>query len=58
MVIASGIVDDQEAEMRAAFAQKGIEIVAHRVERDWIALIGRLPAQKALSLERGQILRS
>jgi len=46
-VIASGIIDDQEAEVETAFIQKGIEIVARRVEQDWIALIGRLPAQKA-----------
>ncbi len=41
VVIASGIIDDQEAEVRAGFQAHGIEIVDRRVERDWVALIGR-----------------
>jgi ribosomal protein L11 methyltransferase len=40
-VVASGIIDDQEADVRAAFEQSGIEIVERRTERDWVALIGR-----------------
>lgn len=44
MVIASGIIDDQEREVRAKFAEKGIEVVGRRAEQDWIALTGRKPA--------------
>jgi ribosomal protein L11 methyltransferase len=44
MVIASGIIDDQEREVRAKFAEKGIEVVDRRAEQDWIALTGRKPA--------------
>ncbi len=40
-VVAAGIIDDQEADVRAAFEQSGIEIVERRTERDWVALIGR-----------------
>jgi ribosomal protein L11 methyltransferase len=40
-VIASGIIDDQEAGVRAAFERSGIEIVGRRSERDWVALIGK-----------------
>jgi ribosomal protein L11 methyltransferase len=40
-VIASGIIDDREPEVRTAFAQNGLEIVARRVEQDWVALVGR-----------------
>ena len=41
IVIASGIIDDQENDVQAAFKGKGIEIVDRLVEKDWIALIGR-----------------
>lgn len=41
MVIASGIIDDQEAAVQTAFTNKGIEIVDRFVEKDWIALLGR-----------------
>lgn len=43
-VVASGIIDDQEKDARAAFEAHGIEIVERHVERDWIALIGRRSA--------------
>jgi ribosomal protein L11 methyltransferase len=43
-VIASGIIDEQEHEVRAAFVQHGIEIVGRYTERDWVALIGRQDA--------------
>ena len=45
MVIASGIIDDQERQVRAKFAEKGIEIVDRRAEQDWIALTGHKPAR-------------
>ena len=41
IVIASGVIDDQEPAVRAAFEEKGIEIIERREERDWVALIGR-----------------
>jgi ribosomal protein L11 methyltransferase len=40
-VIASGIIDDQEDEVRAAFEARGIAIVERLSERDWVALLGR-----------------
>ena len=44
-MIASGIIDDQEADVRLAFESKGIEIVDRLVEKDWVALIGRKTEQ-------------
>jgi ribosomal protein L11 methyltransferase len=44
VVIASGIIDDQEGEVREAFAGKGIEVVERFVERDWVALVGQVCA--------------
>jgi ribosomal protein L11 methyltransferase len=44
-VIASGIIDDQEAEVQAAFVSNGLEVVERLVEKDWIALIGRKAEQ-------------
>ena len=41
-VIASGIIDEQEAQVRAKFAQVGIDVVKRLAERDWVALVGRL----------------
>jgi ribosomal protein L11 methyltransferase len=41
MVIASGIIDDQEADVAGAFEAHGIEVTERRRERDWVALIGR-----------------
>jgi ribosomal protein L11 methyltransferase len=40
-VIASGIIDTQEPEIRAAFRAHGIEVVDCLVQRDWVALVGR-----------------
>ena len=40
-VVASAIIDDQEAAVRAAFEAHGIQIVDRLVEQDWIALVGR-----------------
>jgi ribosomal protein L11 methyltransferase len=40
-VIASGIIDDQEPEVRAAFAAHGVTVVACHTERDWVALVAR-----------------
>jgi ribosomal protein L11 methyltransferase len=39
-VIASGIIDDEEADVRAAFEARGIAIVERLAERDWVALVG------------------
>lgn len=41
MVIASGIIDDQEPEVRAALEAHGIEVVGRHLQRDWVALVGR-----------------
>jgi ribosomal protein L11 methyltransferase len=41
IVVASGIIDDQEADTVAAFERHGIEVTERRGERDWVALIGR-----------------
>jgi ribosomal protein L11 methyltransferase len=46
-VIASGIIDDQEPEVREAFAARGIEIVERHIEHDWVALVGRAPPTTA-----------
>ena len=43
-VIASGIIDDQEAEVRAALSARGIEVVARQALRDWVVLVGRREA--------------
>jgi ribosomal protein L11 methyltransferase len=43
-IVASGIVDTQEGEVREAMAAQGIEVVGRSVERDWVALLGRVPA--------------
>jgi ribosomal protein L11 methyltransferase len=40
-VIASGIIDDQEDEVRAAFEARGVSVVDRLCERDWVALRGR-----------------
>jgi ribosomal protein L11 methyltransferase len=40
-VIASGIIDEQEADVVAAFEARGIEVTERRRERDWVALVGR-----------------
>jgi len=41
IVVASGIIDDQEADMVDAFVTRGIEVIGRRRERDWVALVGR-----------------
>jgi ribosomal protein L11 methyltransferase len=43
MVIASGIIDDQEQQVRTALIHKRIDIIARYAEQDWIVLIGRMP---------------
>lgn len=40
-VIASGIIDTQEPEVRAAFEARGIDVLDRLVQRDWVALVGR-----------------
>jgi ribosomal protein L11 methyltransferase len=41
LVIASGIIDDQEADLVKAFEAHGIEVTGRRRERDWVAVIGK-----------------
>ncbi len=41
VLVASGIIDEQEAEVRRAFEAHGIEIVERLIEKDWVALIGQ-----------------
>jgi len=45
IVIASGIIDFREDEVRAAFVEQGFEVVGRRAERDWVALVARLPEE-------------
>jgi ribosomal protein L11 methyltransferase len=40
-VIASGIIDEHESSVRAAFAAYGLGVVDRLVERDWVALVAR-----------------
>jgi ribosomal protein L11 methyltransferase len=40
-VIASGVIDEREPDVRAAFEAAGITVVDRLVERDWVALVGR-----------------
>jgi ribosomal protein L11 methyltransferase len=40
-VIASGIIDEREPDVRAAFEAHQIEVVDRLIERDWVALVGR-----------------
>ncbi|MBL7200308.1 MAG: 50S ribosomal protein L11 methyltransferase [Anaerolineae bacterium] len=46
-LIASGIIDDREAGVRAALTESGIEVVGRHVERDWVALVGLKHERKA-----------
>jgi ribosomal protein L11 methyltransferase len=41
-VIASGIIDEQEPQVRTKFAEGGLGVVKRLAERDWVALVGRL----------------
>jgi ribosomal protein L11 methyltransferase len=41
VVVASGIIDDQEADIVHAFEAHGLQVVDRRRERDWVALVGR-----------------
>jgi len=43
-IVASGIIDEREADVRAVFGRHGFEVVGRLVERDWVALICRSPA--------------
>jgi len=40
-VIASGIIDEREPDVRAAFEASGLSMVDRLFERDWVALVGR-----------------
>ncbi len=41
VVIASGIIDEQEPQVQAAFAAHGLEVVERLTDKDWVALVGR-----------------
>ncbi len=43
-LVASGIIDFQEAQVRAALSEWGLEIVDRLAEQDWLALIARSPS--------------
>lgn len=40
LMIAAGIIEEQEAEVAAALGKHGLEIVERRQEKDWVALVG------------------
>lgn len=40
LMIAAGIIEEQEAEVMAALREHGVEIVERRQEKDWVTLIG------------------
>ena len=40
LMIAAGIIEEQEAEVAAALREHGLEIVERRQEKDWVALVG------------------
>lgn len=44
IVVASGVIDDQEVDIVDALAAHGIEVAERRRERDWVALVGRRAA--------------
>lgn len=44
VVVVSGIIDDQEADIVQALAARGVEVTGRRSERDWVALVGRRAA--------------
>ncbi len=41
LMIAAGIIEEQESKTTAAFREHGVEIVERRQEKDWVTLIGR-----------------
>ena len=41
LMIASGIIEEQEAEVTAALREHGLEITERLQEKDWVTLIGR-----------------
>ena len=40
LMIAAGIIEEQEAEVTAALGEHGLEIVERRQEKDWVTLVG------------------
>jgi ribosomal protein L11 methyltransferase len=44
ILIASGIIDFQEAQVQEAFRASGLEIAGRLTEQDWLALIARSPS--------------
>ncbi len=40
LLIAAGIIEEQEAEVAAALREHGLEIVERRQEKDWVTLVG------------------
>jgi ribosomal protein L11 methyltransferase len=39
-MIVAGIIEEQEAEVKAALRERGLEIVERRQEKDWVTLVG------------------
>lgn len=40
LMLAAGIIEEQEAEVTAALGEHGLEIVERRQEKDWVTLVG------------------
>jgi len=40
LLIAAGLIEEQEAEVEAALRERGMEIVERRQEKDWVAVVG------------------
>ena len=40
LIIAAGIIEEQEAEVTAALREHGMGIVERRQEKDWVTLVG------------------
>jgi ribosomal protein L11 methyltransferase len=42
LMIVAGIIEEQEAEVKAALGKHGLEIVKRRQDKDWVTLVGGL----------------
>jgi ribosomal protein L11 methyltransferase len=40
LMIAAGIIEEQEAKVTAALRERGLEIIERRQEKDWVTLVG------------------
>ncbi len=41
LLVAAGIIEEQEAEVAAALKEHGLEIIERRQEKDWVTLVGK-----------------